>query len=144
MLNSTEFTYTLHELDTVVAALLRDANNIRHWAFDAPMGAGKTTLIRALCHALGTTDTVNSPTFAIINPYRSNTNQAIYHMDWYRLNSVNDAIEAGVEDCLTEPEAWCFIEWPERATELLHPPYWAIQIRIVNKDTRCLTRTLMA
>ena len=141
MTNFKPITYTLNELPAVANTLLNECDGIRCWAFDAPMGAGKTTLIRTLCEALQVRDTVNSPTFSIINHYLSSSQQTIYHMDWYRLNSEQDAIEAGVEDCLYEHEAWCFVEWPERAMSLLPKPFWHIQISMLDEQTRCLTRT---
>lgn len=143
MTNSNAITYTLNELPAVAETLMSECQGVQCWAFDAPMGAGKTTLIRTLCEVLQVTDTVNSPTFSIINHYLNASNQAIYHMDWYRLNTEQDAIEAGVEDCLYETGAWCFVEWPERASGLLPKPYWHIHIHILDEQTRSLTRTLM-
>lgn len=133
--------FSLNELPGVVATVLREANQTRCFVFDAPMGAGKTTFIRSLCHELGVIDTVNSPTFAIINHYQTTQHQNVYHMDWYRLRNSADAIESGVEDCLYEPHAYNFIEWPERAEELLPKPYLRLQLQVVTEHTRRLIRT---
>ncbi len=94
-----------------------DENTI--FAFNGKMGAGKTTFIKAICEELGVTDVINSPTFAIINEYRSDTTaELIYHFDFYRINSIQEAYNIGVEDYF-ENGALCFIEWPEKIEELL-------------------------
>ncbi len=89
------------------------------FAFDAPMGTGKTTFIKALVESLGVTDVINSPTFSIINEYRSeDTGELIYHFDCYRLEQLSDALNLGVEDYLMSG-ALCLIEWPEVIREVL-------------------------
>jgi tRNA threonylcarbamoyladenosine biosynthesis protein TsaE len=95
------------------------------------MGAGKTTFIHELCDLLGVEDTVSSPTFAIINEYHflhGGIDKIIYHMDWYRIRNTAEAITAGVEDALSQKNAYCFIEWPEKARELLPKPHLWIDI----------------
>lgn len=88
------------------------------FAFHGEMGAGKTTFIHALCDELGVTTPVSSPTFSIINEYGGKV--PVYHLDLYRLSDANEAVNAGVEDCLY-CGAICFVEWPERAASLLPP-----------------------
>jgi tRNA threonylcarbamoyladenosine biosynthesis protein TsaE len=89
------------------------------FAFNGKMGAGKTTFIKAICEELGVTDAVNSPTFAIINEYRSDkTAELIYHFDFYRINTPQEACDIGVEDYF-DSGAFCFIEWPEKIKALL-------------------------
>ena len=89
------------------------------FAFHGPMGAGKTTFIKAICEELGVEDVINSPTFAIINEYRSETTgELIYHFDLYRINKLSEAEEIGTEDYFYSG-ALCFIEWPEKIEELL-------------------------
>lgn len=87
-------------------------------AFRAPMGAGKTTLIKSLCSAMGVTDVVNSPTFAIVNEYADADDRPVYHFDFYRLKSVAEAYDMGCEDYFYSG-SHCFIEWPEMIEELL-------------------------
>lgn len=87
-------------------------------ALNGSMGAGKTTFSAALINAMGSKDAVSSPTYSIINEYADQLGQAIYHMDWYRLNSEEDAVAAGVEDPLNSG-CWCMVEWPEKAIGLL-------------------------
>jgi tRNA threonylcarbamoyladenosine biosynthesis protein TsaE len=112
-----EISYTLTDIDQVVQKLWESKGHKKIWAFHAPMGAGKTTLIAKLCKHLGVQDTVSSPTFSIMNEYESNGN-IIYHMDWYRLEDEQEAIKAGVEAVMEEAD-YCFIEWPEKALALL-------------------------
>jgi tRNA threonylcarbamoyladenosine biosynthesis protein TsaE len=88
------------------------------FAFRGEMGAGKTTFIKAICEALGVEDTINSPTFAIVNEYRSATAELIYHFDCYRIKKIEEALDFGFEDYM-DSGALCFIEWPENVEELL-------------------------
>lgn len=76
------------------------------------LGAGKTALVKALCNALGSPDEVTSPTFTLVNEYRDRDDVAIFHIDLYRLESIEDALQIGIEDYLNSG-TWCFIEWPE-------------------------------
>jgi len=82
------------------------------------MGAGKTTLIHALCDLLRVDDAVGSPTFAIINEYKSAAAGIIFHMDWYRVKDETEAVQAGCEDCVDSGN-FCFIEWPEKIMVVL-------------------------
>ncbi len=109
------------------------------FAFNGEMGAGKTTFIKALCEELGVDDVTNSPSFAIINEYRSETTaELIYHFDCYRLENEAEAEEIGVEDYFYSG-ALCFIEWSERITDLL--PDDTVEVDIVEQEdgTRKIT-----
>ena len=100
--------------------ILRQTEPHRVFAFEGQMGAGKTTFIKKLCEAMGTTDVVNSPTFAIVNvydveqPYRGE----VYHFDCYRLKDIREAMDFGAEEYLYSGN-YCFIEWPEKIEPLL-------------------------
>ena len=110
------------------------------FAFNGEMGAGKTTFIKALCQELGVEDVTNSPSFAIINEYRSDTTaELIYHFDCYRLENEMEAEEIGVEDYFYSG-ALCFIEWPERITDLL--PDDTVEVDVVEEEDGTLTITL--
>ncbi len=125
----------LNEQGEQVSALdiLRQAEPHRVFAFDGQMGAGKTTFIKKLCEEMGTTDVVNSPTFAIVNvydveqPYRGE----VYHFDCYRLKDIREAIDFGAEDYLYSGN-YCFIEWPEMIEALL--PEDTVYIRITPQE----------
>ena len=108
------------------------------WAFHAPMGAGKTTFISMLCTAiLGVRENISSPTFAIINQYQSPVAGIIYHMDWYRLKSEEEAIQAGVEDAMINGNL-CLIEWPEVAPALLPENSLHIYIELASDNRRVI------
>ncbi|MCL4171464.1 UNVERIFIED_CONTAM: hypothetical protein GTU68_064222, partial [Idotea baltica] len=82
------------------------------------MGVGKTTLIKEIIRLLGVNENVSSPTYSLINEYQSKSNERIYHCDFYRLKSEEEAFDIGIEDYF-DAENWCFIEWPERIKNLL-------------------------
>ena len=90
----------------------------RIFAFYGTMGAGKTTFVKALCEAMGVTDTVNSPTFAIVNEYDTPSGRPIYHFDFYRIKRLAEVYDRGYEDYFYG-RGLCFIEWPELIEELL-------------------------
>lgn len=105
-------------------------------AFYGDMGAGKTTLIHALCEEKGVTSTVGSPTFSIINEYQYPGGK-MYHIDLYRLKDEEEAIRAGVEDCLYSGNI-CLVEWPGRAEAILPENTLRVYIKVVDRDTRIL------
>ncbi|MDE6295531.1 MAG: tRNA (adenosine(37)-N6)-threonylcarbamoyltransferase complex ATPase subunit type 1 TsaE [Muribaculaceae bacterium] len=116
-------TFTLQQIDLAAEAVisrLREHPDINVVTFDAPMGAGKTTLIAAICRKLGVeTDDISSPTFSIINEYRADaTGRQIYHFDCYRLDDINEALDMGVEEYF-DSGALCLIEWPDIIAPLL-------------------------
>jgi len=140
--------YTLATINDAVARLWEDVRQYRVITFSGEMGAGKTTFISALCAYLRVADAVSSPTFALVNEYRfaeGSGEEIIYHIDWYRLRDAEEAINAGMEDCLEQAmrgEAYCFIEWPEKATELLRPPYISVSIETTGMEERQMVVTL--
>lgn len=113
---------TLKSLDQLPAAAKEFINAIDQstvFAFYGKMGAGKTTFIKAVCEALGVTDVVNSPTFSIVNEYRSDTTgELIYHFDFYRIKKLEEVYDMGYEDYFYSGSL-CFLEWPELIEELL-------------------------
>ena len=107
---------SIHEAAREFIAAMGD-NTV--FALYGKMGAGKTTFVKALCEELGVTDVITSPTFAIVNEYRSDeTGELIYHFDFYRINKLSEAEDIGTEDYFYSG-ALCFIEWPEKIDELL-------------------------
>ncbi|MBC7651451.1 MAG: tRNA (adenosine(37)-N6)-threonylcarbamoyltransferase complex ATPase subunit type 1 TsaE [Deinococcales bacterium] len=129
--------YDISKIHEVAEQVLHQFANKKVWAFYAPMAAGKTTFIHALCNALKVKDVVSSPTFAIINEYTSPGYKTIYHMDWYRLKSEEEAINAGVEDALLSGDL-CLVEWPENAPNLLPDNVLNITIKLKDGATRVM------
>lgn len=109
------------------------------FAFYGKMGAGKTTFIKAICEELGVTDVINSPTFAIVNEYRSDeTGELIYHFDFYRIKKLDEVYDMGYEDYFYSG-ALCFIEWPELVEEVLPGDAVKVTIEEVEDGTRSVS-----
>jgi tRNA threonylcarbamoyladenosine biosynthesis protein TsaE len=102
----------------VAAELIAFAGPERVFLFEAPMGAGKTTFIKALCARLGVTDTMSSPTYSVVNEYATGNHQRIYHFDLYRLKATLELLDIGFEEYLASGN-YLFIEWPELAIPLI-------------------------
>ena len=136
-------TITISGLDTIresAKEFVRLMGDDTVFAFYGKMGAGKTTFIKALCKLLGVEDEVNSPTFAIINEYRSETTaELIYHFDFYRIKKLEEVYDLGYEDYFYSG-ALCFIEWPELVEELL--PLDAKKVTITENSDGSRTITL--
>ena len=126
--------FTLNQIQDVAAAVWADGKDTPIWAFYAPMGTGKTTLIHAICEALGVTDAVSSPTFALVNEYQ-HPGGSIFHMDWYRLGSLEEAVRAGIDEHLHSGDT-CFIEWPENVPALLSGPVFEVRLSFIDENTR--------
>lgn len=109
------------------------------FALYGKMGAGKTTFVKAVCEELGVTDVITSPTFAIVNEYRSeDTAELIYHFDFYRINKLEEVYDMGYEDYFYSG-ALCFIEWPELVEELLPGNTIKVSIEEQKDGTRTVT-----
>jgi len=122
----------LADIRTAAKEFIRLMDDRTVFAFHGTMGAGKTTFIKAVCEELGVEDVINSPTFAIINEYRSvETGELIYHFDFYRINKLSEAQDISVEDYFYSG-ALCFIEWPEKIEPLL--PDDTIHITIEERE----------
>jgi tRNA threonylcarbamoyladenosine biosynthesis protein TsaE len=109
---------SLDKIDEAATAFIRAMGGNTVFAFHGEMGAGKTTFIKAICKNLGVCGSINSPTFAIINEYRSHSGELIYHFDFYRIDKVEEAFDLGYEDYFYSGSL-CFIEWPEKIEDLL-------------------------
>jgi len=107
--------------------LLQNFPEDRIFAFYGAMGAGKTTFIKAICHELGSSDYVTSPTFALINEYSTDNGSVIYHFDFYRIKKLEEAFDLGYEDYIYSGN-YCLIEWPEMIESLL--PEGIVEVRI--------------
>ena len=122
----------LGELPAAATALLGEHKGSRIFALYGEMGAGKTTFVRELCKSLGCTDIVLSPTFTLINEYFRPGNEPMYHFDFYRINTLIEVFDFGIEEYLTG-EYYCFLEWPGKIESIL--PEGTLEVRItVNPD----------
>lgn len=131
-----EISYTISEIDLVAKQLLEHLST-KTLLLYGDMGVGKTTLIKALVKVLGSTDTVSSPTFSIVNEYQSQKDP-IYHFDFYRINDINEAYNLGIEDYLYS-NYWCILEWPERIHSILPESAERIDLVLNPDNSRTLT-----
>lgn len=128
---------SLDQLPIAAKELLEAFNSERVFLFEAQMGNGKTTLIKELCAQLGVNDSMSSPTYSIVNEYRSTTGK-IYHFDLYRLKHTNELLDIGFDEYING-QNYCFIEWPQLAMEFLKNESYVI-IRIeLTANARILT-----
>jgi tRNA threonylcarbamoyladenosine biosynthesis protein TsaE len=135
-----EFHFSLENIREVAMAFWKMAGEAKVIAFHGQMGAGKTTFIHALCEVKGVKDTVSSPTFSIINEYAYTENgisNKIFHLDLYRLKDEEEAIQAGVEDCLYSDNI-CLAEWPEKAPGIFPVDTLHVYIEAIDSANRKL------
>ena len=125
--------HSLDELDKVAEAVLASLDGRTVVALDAPMGAGKTTLISRIAALLGAEDDVTSPTFAIVNQYEGS--RTIYHFDMYRIERWEEALDFGSEEYLSSGEL-CLVEWPEKIEPLLPEDTMVVKIEILSDTAR--------
>lgn len=119
---------SVEQLSEVSDYLLSMRNEADIIAFYGAMGAGKTTLIKNLCHKMGVTDEVNSPTFAIVNEYVTDEGESVYHFDFYRIKKIEEAYDIGFENYFDSGNL-CLIEWPEMIEPLLPERYIRVEIK---------------
>ncbi len=111
--------YGIEELDNVVEQLVQQLETCKVMTFTGSLGAGKTTLVRALLRKCGVEGTITSPTFTYVNLYENDKDQTFYHFDCYRIQSLDDFMGQGFDEYLYQPNSWVFIEWPEIVMPLL-------------------------
>jgi len=132
-----EITYKENQIYQVARQLINKSPS-KTLCFYAPMGAGKTTLIKAVIKELGATDTGNSPTFGIVNEYHNPEGKLLaYHFDFYRLEEETEALDLGLEDYLNQ-NVWTFIEWPEKVPSFLPQDATNLKIEIIDPKTRSI------
>ena len=130
--------HNLDELESIAPKILAAIGRSRVVAMDAPMGAGKTTLVKALCKALGSITVVNSPTFAIINDYELPTGASVFHFDLYRLKNIDEAYNMGFDEYFYSGN-YCFVEWPDIAADLFPPDTRKLTISVADDGSRTIT-----
>jgi len=131
------FLYKLDEIDQAAVQIIRYADDVKIWLFTGDMGAGKTTLIKAICHTLGAEGDFSSPTYSLANEYPlRDRNGKIFHLDLYRLRSIEEAIDIGIEDYLFDG-SYCLIEWPQLIMPLLkNDECMTVNITTVSENER--------
>lgn len=123
-------------LKAVVQQLLQYANGRKKIVFTGAIGAGKTTFIQALCSVLGVKGKVTSPTFSLVNEYQiADTNELVYHLDLYRLKSLEEALHIGIEELLYNDD-YCFIEWPQLIEPILPEEIIQVDIKTLSESSR--------
>ncbi len=140
-MNKSYIVTNLDMLSEIAKDILSVCKDERVFALEGKMGAGKTTLTKALCSVLGCEDNVCSPTFAIVNAYYSEQSGDVFHFDFYRLSSTREAEEIGTEEYLYSG-SYCFMEWSERVKELLPERYVKIEIEILGENERKISLNL--
>mgnify|MGYP004503671383 FL=1 len=133
------FIRSLSDLDSAAAEFLRMTEGRSLVAFYAPMGAGKTTFITAICRVLGVRDdAVASPTFAIVNEYQAASGEPVYHFDFYRITKDSEALDIGLYDYL-DSGSLCLMEWPENIEDLLPEETLKVGISVLESGERVIT-----
>lgn len=126
--------YTLSDIESVARELL-DQTQSRIFLFYGSMGVGKTTFIKALVKILGVKDTVSSPTFSLVNEYKTNENKSVFHFDFYRINDEVEALDMGIEEYF-DTDAYCLVEWPEKIKNLLPSNAVTVYIKEIEGGSR--------
>lgn len=134
-----QVSYKLEEIESVANSIISAFSLNKIFCLEGDLGAGKTTLIEEICRQFGSQDELSSPTFSIINEYKAN-DKPIYHMDWYRIKSIDEAANIGIEDYLYSGN-YCFIEWYQHAEAMIPRPYILISINSESETSRELTAT---
>ena len=127
--------HSLQQIDQASARFLEIAGDRRKFAFTGAMGSGKTTIITAICRHLGVISRVTSPSFALVNEYRTGSGEVIFHFDFYRIKTIEEAFDLGYEEYFYS-DAWCFIEWAEKAAEILPDDFVRVHIGVQKDNTR--------
>ena len=129
---------SLQSLPEAAEAIIANCGGSGVVAFFGEMGAGKTTLIREICEQLGVSDTVTSPTFALVNHYMSGNGADIYHFDFYRIEKLEEAYDLGYDEYF-DSGALCLVEWPEKIEQLLPPETLKVNIKVTGPESRLIT-----
>jgi tRNA threonylcarbamoyladenosine biosynthesis protein TsaE len=129
--------FSQNEISEVARKLINAGSGLSVWALHGEMGAGKTTLVKALVVAMGMHETTASPTFSIVNEYRDANNKPIYHFDFYRIKNESEAFDIGTEEYFDSGNL-CLVEWPEKIPSLLPLSHFEIQLEIIDEQTRLI------
>ena len=130
-----ELIFNLNDIESAAKHFIMCLGNNKVIALSGDLGAGKTTFIKAICKQLGVKENVSSPTFSIINQYTTPKNTTIFHLDLYRIKDDEEAVNAGVEECIYSGDL-CFIEWPEKAISILPENIMNVFIDTISETKR--------
>ena len=117
--------------------LLKHCGENKIFAFYGSMGAGKTTIIKAICKVLGAVDIVSSPSFTLVNEYRTSKGVTLYHIDFFRIKKQEEVFDFGIEEYLSG-DSYCFMEWPELIEDILPPGTVNVRITVDDNEQRTL------
>lgn len=126
---------SIEEIHTTAKKFLDEIGDKKIFAFNGKMGAGKTTFIKAICEVMGVKETINSPTFSIVNEYEAADGRIIYHFDCYRIIKIQEALDLGAEEYLYSGNL-CFIEWSENIAPLLPDSLVNVDIEEIENGKR--------
>jgi tRNA threonylcarbamoyladenosine biosynthesis protein TsaE len=129
--------FGLQDLDAISKDIIRSAQGLSVWLINGEMGAGKTTLAKSICRELSVTEVVSSPTFSIINEYKTAEGKSIFHFDFYRLKSEVEAFDIGVNEYF-ESGSICLVEWAEKIPSLIPEHYFEITLQINDLTSRAI------
>lgn len=130
--------YSLDQIQDVARQIIAEAGEEKIWVFQGQMGAGKTTMIKALAKEMGVKDQVSSPTFGIVNEYETAAASKIFHFDFYRLDDPTEALDIGIEEYFYGGE-FCWIEWAEKIAQFLPDEFLLIRINPDSEKNRTIT-----
>ena len=125
-------------LHSAAKQLLKYSAEKKIFAFYGSMGAGKTTIIKAICETLGTLDIISSPTFTLVNEYKTSDGETLFHIDFYRIKKQEEVYDFGIEEYLSG-DFYCFMEWPELIEEILPPETVKVKIFVDDNEQRILS-----
>ncbi len=132
-----EFIFSLQQIEEIAKKVVHLSSS-KIFLLHGEMGAGKTTLVKAIANVLGVSDMASSPTFSIVNEYHNQQGEILYHFDLYRLNDEAEAFDIGIEEYFYSGH-YCFIEWPEKTPNLIPEHHTVLNLEVLDETTRKLT-----
>ncbi|MBB6327306.1 tRNA threonylcarbamoyladenosine biosynthesis protein TsaE [Algoriphagus iocasae] len=133
-----QFSYGVDAISTAAKKVVEMAGSEKIWIFKGEMGAGKTTLIKALAEEFHIQDQISSPTFGIVNEYQNDSGDEFYHFDFYRLDDPTESLDIGIEEYFYS-QNYCWLEWAEKIAEFLPDQYFLVSIEILSATERKIT-----
>lgn len=132
-----ELTFSLQQIEEIAKKVVHLSSS-KIFLLNGEMGAGKTTLIKAIAKVLGVSGMASSPTFSIVNEYQNREGEILYHFDLYRLDNEEEAFDIGIEEYFYSGH-YCFIEWPEKTPNLIPEHHTVLNLEVLDETTRKLT-----